>query len=215
MNDKISIIVADAQNLSRIGLSQILSQHYYVNEACNGATALQMTEELKPRLVIIDYSISSSFSIEHIATLKSLYSELKILVISADENEKRVLQVSELGIQGFITKDCDAEEVLNAVASVLKGEKFFCNKILNIIINQINQKSASNNCESTSLSKREVEIVQLITNGFTNTKIAEKLGLSRHTVHTHRKNIMKKIQGKSTSDVVLYAIKTGMTQPSN
>ncbi len=210
MNNKTSIIIADAQHLARIGLSQLLSQDYKVYEATDGSQAIQLVRDLKPQLIILDYNLPGSFSEENIFLIKTLFQEVKILVISADENEKRILAVSELGIHGFLTKECDTEEIIEAVKAILKGGKIFCNKVLSIIINNINQKVIDPNCEPTSLTKREIEIVILITQGFTNKGIAENLRLSPHTIHAHRKNIMKKIAAKSTSDVVLYAINTGL-----
>ncbi|MCX6183019.1 MAG: response regulator transcription factor [Bacteroidetes bacterium] len=215
MSQKITIIIADAQHLARIGLSKILSEHYKVYEVNTGTKAIQMVRDLKPQLIIIDYNLPESFSTENIFLIKSLFKEVKILVISSDENEKRILGVSEMGIHGFLTKECEIEEIMQAVKAVLKGEKFFCNKVMNIIINQINQKSDHLNCEAVKLTKREIEIVIFITQGLTNKSIAEKLTLSQHTVHTHRKNIMKKIAAKSTSDVVLYAINTGVIKTNS
>ena len=211
-NNKIAIIIADAQHLIRNSLSRLLSEHYTTYEATTGSMAMQMVKDLKPQLIIVDYNLPGSFSEETIFLIKTLFDEVKILVISADENEKRILKVSELGIHGFLTKECDTDEVLQAVKSILKGDKIFCNKVLNIIIHKNIDEP---NCEATSLTKREIEIVVLITQGFTNNKIAASLQLSPHTIHTHRKNIMKKIAAKSTSDVVLYAINTGLIKSSS
>lgn len=104
--------------------------------------------------------------------------------------------------------------MINAVFAITKGEKFFCNKIIDAILQKHlyqNGEPLEEDCAPTSLSPREIEITCLIAEkGFTNKEIAKQLFLSIHTVHTHRKNIMKKLGIRSASELVRYAISTGI-----
>lgn len=209
--NKPSILIADAQHITRMGLAQILASDYQTYQAESREDALEIVREEKPQVVLIDYNTPEGFSFEDIETIKELADKIKIIAISSDTDEQRVLKVIEYGTNGFLTKECDPDEINLAVRSVLKGERFFCNKVLDIILQK--KLTPEDNCEPTSLSERENEITALIAAGLTNKAIADTLHLSPHTIHTHRKNIMRKLNAKSTSDLVLYAVKVGLIKP--
>ena len=111
-----------------------------------------------------------------------------------------------------MTFECDEEEIIHAIFAIYKGEKFYCNKVLDIVFNKHLFKKEDDNCEPTNLTVRETEITILITKGNTNKEVAELIHLSPHTIHTHRKNIMKKLGLKSVSELTIYAISTGLIQ---
>ena len=116
----------------------------------------------------------------------------------------------ETGISGFVTKECSQQEIVAAIYATAKGEKFFCNKVLELILDKHLQKEEKDKCLPTDLSVREVEVVQLTASGLNARQVAEKLNLSHHTVYTHRKNVMKKLGLGSVSELTLYAVKTGL-----
>lgn len=209
--NKPSILIADAQHITRMGLAQILVTDYDTYQAENREDAFEIMREVKPQLVLIDYNTPEGFSFEDIDNIRQLTEKVKIIAISSDTDEQRVLKVIEFGTNGFLTKECDPDEINQAVKAVLKGERFFCNKVLDIILQK--KLNPEDNCEPTSLSERENEITGLIASGYTNKAIADTLHLSPHTIHTHRKNIMRKLNAKSTSDLVLYAVKVGLIKP--
>ena len=119
--------------------------------------------------------------------------------------------VVEDGVNSFLTKSCNEEEIINAVKATAKGEKFFCHKIINFILEKSFQKE-DDNCEPTPLTPREIEIVRLVAQGKIAKEIASQLNLSTHTVYTHRKKIMKKLEFKHASDLVMYAISKGIVE---
>ncbi len=209
--NKPPILIADAQHITRMGLAQILATDYETYPAENREDAFEIIREIQPQIVLIDYNTPEGFSFEDVRTIKKLAEKVKIIAISSDTDEQRVLQVLEFGTNGFLTKECDPDEINQAVCAVLKGERFFCNKVLDIILKK--KLNPEDNCEPTSLSERENEITALIASGYTNKAIADTLHLSPHTIHTHRKNIMRKLNAKSTSDLVLYAVKVGLIKP--
>lgn len=207
--DKPSVLIADAQPITRMGLAQILSFSCKILQAGTSKEAFQILENEHPQVVLIDYNAAEGFSFEDVQTIKSLAEKTKIIAISSDTDESRILKVIEFGANGFLTKECDPDEINLAVRSVLKGERFFCNKVLDIILQK---KVGEDDCEPTTLTERENEVTALIAEGLTNKAIADVLHLSPHTVHTHRKNIMRKLNAKSTSDLVLYAVKMGLVK---
>ena len=114
--------------------------------------------------------------------------------------------------------DCDRVEIMDAINSTLKGEAFFCGKILNEVIPA--DEAAEDNtqlafsCNGIKISAREAEIIALVAEGFTNKQIAEHLFLSTHTVITHRKNIMNKLGLNNTAGLVLFAIRQNIISPN-
>ena len=133
------------------------------------------------------------------------------MVISNDVSIVRITKALELGIRGFLTKNSPVDEVLLAVRKIVKGEKYFCSKIIDVLVNKNNyQKLALNS--SNILTDREQEIVKNIASGKTNKQVGCLLGISHHTVHTHRKNVMKKLSIKNSTELALYAVDSGLIE---
>ena len=215
--EPIKVVIADSQDLTRFGLRYLVSGEKRLllsGEAKTSKEAIKSCREKTPAVLILDYEKTEGFSINEIGELKKASPATNILVISSDENRETIHEILEKGVSSFLTKDCDETEVRNAIYATAKGEKFFCGKILDIIFEKHYTKDDADACEPTELTTRELEIVKLITEGHTTKEIAEKLCLSHHTIYTHKKNVMKKLGIKSTSELILYAVNTGMTKSS-
>jgi len=213
MDSNLSIVLADSHTLTRLGLSSLLIDNYDIDTVESDAFLFQFLEYNKPDLLIIDYDQEGYFSADSIYRIRQESPELKILVISNDRNKVQILKVLEAGINGYLTRECDEEEILNGIELIVKNEKFFCNKIVDVIL-QKNLAVDDQSCSPVNLTEREIEITRLVADGMTSKKIADKLFLSFHTVHTHRKNIMKKLGIKTVSELTLYAINVGLVKLS-
>lgn len=210
----IKIVHATSETLTRIGLKSILFKGGGIDtlyHAENNQVLFETLNNKKPELLIMNCDQSNSFSIEAIKQVKKLHAKTKILIISTDKNPTYILSILELGVHGYLTRECDEGELINAIFAISNNEKFYCNKIINIILEK--KLTTNDDCDPTSLSQRETEITTLIAKGMTSKEIAVKLFLSPHTVNTHRKNIMKKLGVKSTSELVLYAVNVGLIYP--
>jgi len=208
--ETISIVLADAQFLIRLGLKQILSgneRFQIVGEAGDSDELLHLVQKHLPRVVIFDHHHPLLFQIENIVQSKALSPNTNFLIISADTNKERIYHILDLGGIGYLTKECESEEILSALQATAKGEKFLCHKVIDIILEARNTKEED---IRTILSQREIEIIQLTGSGLSAKQIADKLFLSPHTVYTHRKNIMKKLHVNSASEMVLHAINAGI-----
>jgi DNA-binding NarL/FixJ family response regulator len=161
-------------------------------------------------LLILDPYASGYFSSETAVKLKEQYPKQKVLIISDTQEQANVLKILEKGVQGYLTRQCDEDEIIHAIFAIAKGEKFYCNKVLDIILNKQFTPEEKDNCDPTVLTERESEITGLIASGMTNKEIAEQLHLSPHTVHSHRKNIIKKLGVKSVSELTVYAMNVGL-----
>lgn len=214
MEKAISIILADAQYLVRTGLKHILAdkaKYQIVGEATNETQLFSNLKDGVADVVILDYNQPESFNYDTISKLRQVHPQTNIMIISADDNKQAIYQVLESGVNSFLTKTCDEEEIEDAVHATAKGEKFYCTRIIDYLLEKSFAKE-EDNCQPTPLSPREVEIVRLIAKGLIAKEIADTLNLSTHTIYTHRKNIMKKLNISSSSELILYAINNGLVE---
>ena len=207
----LKILHANANVLMASGLNAILNKGGGIDSIDNAVDEQSLfanLDETNYDLVVIDpLSSSERFTVATTLKLKEKYPDKKVLIISEIHSPQKVLQILEKGVQGYLTRQCDAAEITHAIFAITKGEKFYCNKVIDIALNK---EFDPENCEPTSLTERENEITTLIASGLTNKEIGEKLHLSHHTVHTHRKNILKKLGIKSVSELTVYAMSVGL-----
>lgn len=212
VQEEITICLADTHYLARVGLKQLLSErpHYRITaEIGDEAELLQYLAERATDLVILDYDQPEYFSVHTIKQIRAAFPAVNILVISSDSDRKNIDLALEYGVNSYLTKSCDKEEIFDALKAAQKGDKYFCTKILDYIL----EKSFSRPLvpvDAVPLTGREIEIVQLISKGLIAKEIGNMLNLSTHTVYTHRKNIMKKLQMNSLSELMLYALNKGL-----
>jgi len=212
---QISIAIADPQYLTRVGLRHILAtqpQFEILAEAGNEAALLQQITEQKPRVVILDYDHPGYFSQDTIKSIKEASPFTNILVISDDRDKNSIFQVLENGINSFLTKNCREEEIVDAVNATAKGEKFFCTRVLDYLLEKSFGKEKEERSSPTPLTPREIKVVKLTAKGLIAKEIAHELNLSIHTVYTHRKNILEKLDLKTSSELLLYAIHHGIVE---
>lgn len=214
MQTAISIVIADAQYLTRVGLRHILvtqPQFEICAEAGNEEELLQQLQAQAVRVVVLDYDCPDHFSHDTILQIKRVSPTTNVLVISGDTDKYSIYQVLENGVHSFLTKNCHEEEIIDAVQATAKGEKFFCTSVLDYLL----EKSFGNkeeHCVPTPLTPRQIDIVKLTAKGLIAKEIADTLNLSIHTVYTHRKEILRKLELKTSSELVMYAVNNGIVQ---
>lgn len=214
------VIIADSSLIVRTGLNAILSQYpdmEICGEAANEQQLLDMVRSFHPEVVLVDYT-SKDFSIDVIPAILRLNTRTHVIAITGEQSGHTIVNALRAGVRSYIKKDCDLHEIVQSVRETATGGKFFCGQILNTIrkeaidINDL--EIAEFSCEPVTISERELEIITLIAEGYTNVEIAEKLFLSPHTVNTHRKNILQKLGVNNTAAVVMYAVKTQLVSPN-
>lgn len=214
--DAARIVIADSQYLARAGFKHLFAKSKgveVVGEAINADQLGRVISDVQPDVVIYDYHNSDKFTIEDIARMQKAHPGTRFLVVTSDDKKPNIFKVLEIGVNSILTKHCSRDEIVNAVHATVRGEKFFCNKVLDIILEKhVKPENEEENCAPTSLSTRETEIVGLIASGVSTREIADQLCLSTHTIYTHRKNIMKKLQINSVSEMVMYAVNSGIVK---
>jgi len=209
----IKVALADKQALTRVGLRSFINEKEDLNLLDDVNSMEDLRDVLKteqPQVLLVDYNLGDFVSINDLREVNELSPNTKILIISSDNDRSNIFDVIEVGICGYVTKECSQQEIVGAIYATAKGEKFFCNKVLDLILENHLKKDSEDECLPTELSVREIEVVQFTASGMNARQIADKLHLSHHTVYTHRKNVMKKLALSSVSELTLYAVKTGI-----
>lgn len=206
-----NILLADPEPLTRIGLRTLLANLddlEIIGEVNNEKALFKELHPKSPDIVVLDYNHPSLFSPSTVAKIKKQLADVRIMVITSDNNKANIYQVLESGVNSFLTKTCDESEFVDAFKALVKGEKFFCTRILDYLL----EKSFSRPEPSTTtpLTPREIEIVRLIAKGLIAKEIGSELNLSTHTIYTHRKKIMRKLNISSSSELVMYALNVGI-----
>ena len=215
----IKVLVADGNYLARKGMCCLLlegnTSSKLVGEASSHEDMLECMLIHQPDVLIIDYT-SESFSLQSVAKALTACLTTKVLAITPNPDKNAINKAFSSGVKSYLLKECDEEEIIEAIHATAKGNKFVCGKILDRLVNgeQIEQLTAVS-CDGGIVSEREMEIIKLIAEGNSNKEIAEKLFLSTHTVMTHRKNIMAKLGVNNTAGVVLFAVRENLISPNH
>ena len=216
----IKVLIADKNFLSRVGLELLVGELKGFDLApsvCGEKEALiNQLQISKPNLLIADF-ISLGISINELKSICKKYTKTKFLIITEWLSKKESVEVLESGITSFLLKDCEKIEILEAINSTIKGEKFICGKIVRFLSASSEIKSSNSfikslSCDGFQVTNREIDIIQGIAEGLPNKLIAVKLNLSTHTVNTHRKNIMAKLGVKNTAGIVMFAVKNKLLE---
>lgn len=212
-----TLLVADQHYLIRQGLNVIFNQfpnkYQIIKDTDQYETVIPLVSLYNPDIVIIGLNIHGITATSIIEQLITEHPNQKILVIDTNEDTREVIKILQMGVHGYILKQCDQEEILEAIEAMMAGKKFFCSNVLKLNNPSDCRGFVSLNEVPVKLSERELEILELIAQGLTNKEIADKKFISSHTVATHRKNLMKKFKAKNNVDLVISAIRDNFIAP--
>lgn len=214
MSRKITIIIADDHAMLRDGLKMVLrteASFEIAGEAADGEAAVDLALRLRPDVIIMDINMPVLNGIEAVRKMRMLDVKSKILMLTMHESSNYILDAVSAGINGYVLKNSDMEELINAVRTLGDGSNFFPPNVSQVLLKNIieqNQPSFTADTEVTlsSLTRREREIISLIVKGMTSQEISERLFISYYTVGQHRKNIMQKLQLKNSAELVRFAL---------
>jgi DNA-binding NarL/FixJ family response regulator len=206
--NKIKVLLADDHTIVRNGIMSLLESYpevEIVGEAENGAEALQKVKELSPDVLMIDIAMPIMNGIETAQEVSKHYKQTRSLMLSMHNNEDYILKSVEAGAYGYLLKDTTRDEMLKALQTVAKGEKYFSPSVSNIIVASYLQNvkdTEKAKLKKSKLSKKEKAIIKFIIQGDSSREIAERLNLSIRTVDNHRANMMKRLGVKNAVELV-------------
>lgn len=210
---KIKVLLADDHKIFRDGLRTLIEKEgmEVVGEVENGRKTLKLAEKLMPDLIIMDVSMPDMNGIEATRKIKAEMTDVKVIALSMHSDRRFVLGMLEAGASGYLLKDCAFGELASAINQVVKGNTYLSPKIADVVVKGYLNKTSDASVPGRSiLTSREREILQLIAEGFTAKEIAAHVFLSIKTIETHRRNIMQKLNMRSTADLTKYAIREGL-----
>lgn len=214
---KIRIVLADDHKVLRHGLSEALGSEEgmeVIGQAENGYQALDLARELLPDVIIMDISMPDLNGIEATRQIMQYNPKIKIIALSMHSNKQLIQEMFKAGAKGYLLKDCEYEELMNAVRVIIQDKTYLSPAITGAIVDSY--LTGSENGKSgvfSKLSAREREVLQLIAEGNTTKQTALKLHLSPKTVEGHRIRIMHKLDIDNIANLTKYAIQEGLTTP--
>ncbi|TLX76880.1 response regulator transcription factor [Labilibacter sediminis] len=210
---KLKIIVVDDHAFFRKGVIMTINRLKYaevVGEASNGIELLEEAKLKKPDVVIMDIKMPEMDGIEAAKQLHIVLPQTKIIVLSMFGDEENFKRMLEIGVDGFLLKNAEIKELEMALQTVSKGQQYYSAEFMPFFTNQYVKKDIPMEDKVSKLTKREVEIIKYVAQGYINQEIADKLFISLRTVTTHRANINMKIGSKNTAQLIAYAVQNGM-----
>ncbi|UWY30282.1 response regulator transcription factor [Flavobacterium sp. TR2] len=210
--NKIKLLIADDHTMFLQGIISLLEQEpniTVIDKALNGAEALEIVKKGVVDFIILDISMPEMDGIQLSKILKKQYPNIKILIVSTHSNVMIVSRLIRIGVNGYLLKNAEKEELLKAINTIASGENYFAEEVeeKHFINSSKIEKQISNLAE---LSSREKEILVLIAQEYNTAEIAEKTFISLNTVNTHRRNLLSKLNAKNTAGLVKYAVENGL-----
>jgi two-component system NarL family response regulator len=207
----IRVILADDHKILLDTLSLLLESENDIKVlgvATDGRAVLELVASLLPDVVVMDISMPGMNGIEATRRLVADHPKIKVVALSAFAHKQYVLEMLEAGASAYIIKENAGSELVRALQSVMKGQKYLCSEVAAVVVDNVGHHSMEN---VPQLGKREREVLQLLAEGGTSPDIAKHLFISTSTVDVHRRNIMKKLGLHSVAELTKYAVRNGLT----
>ena len=212
----IRVLVADDHRLYREGIKALLEDNEDIAitlEASNGSAILEKLAQCSVDVVLMDIDMPGMNGVEATRRVKESFPKTRILILSMYDNLEFILEVMQAGASGYLLKETEHLDLENAIKALALGSSYYSQKIaekLTSYLTQINIPAPSPPPDSPALTKRELEILKLISEEFTNTEIAEQLFISENTVFTHRRNLLGKLSARNTAGLIRSAAQFGL-----
>ncbi|UXX79600.1 response regulator transcription factor [Reichenbachiella carrageenanivorans] len=210
-----NILIVDDHQMFIDGIQSLLigqDKYKISHEANDGQTALDLLKTTEVDILISDLSMPGMSGAELVNTVKQKYPCIKVLVLSMHNNRETVGEILMSEAEGYILKNTGKKELLNALDRITEGSTFYSKEVMSIMKDKV-QKQKKIEKETQCLTERELEILQLIVQELSSEEIADQLFISRRTVDTHRKNILKKTQAKTIVGLIKFAFRNELVMP--
>jgi len=210
---RIKILLVEDHKIVREGTRQLLEQSSdmeVVGEASDGVEAVQFAEDLHPNVIVMDVRLPRLNGIEATRTITARFPDIRVLILSAYDDDNYVFPLLEAGASGYLLKTASGAELAEAIRLVHAGQKALAPRITTKIMNRLGGRGSYRSVEMPEgLTEREMEVLRAAAQGLPNKAIANKFAISPQTVQVHLRNIFVKLDVRSRSEAVAYAIRHG------
>lgn len=209
---KINIVVADDHKLFRKGIIALLSDFDFIgeiDEASNGLELIELLEkmEIRPDVILLDLRMPVMDGVEAQQKIRKLYPNIKVIILTMADDEQYILHLINEGVNGYLLKNADPDEVEFAIQKVVERDFYFSEDISKLVMKGLVRKDKHDMAAVLDLNGREIEILKLICKEFTAAEIADQLNLSVRTIEGYRQKLMDKSGAKNMAGLVVFAIK--------
>jgi two-component system response regulator NreC len=215
----IRVVIKDSNKIVCEGIKSLLSDVNDIEITDFYNTAEELTRRVRisvPNIIMYNSYLSNDNDVAEIKKIVNDYNKARLLVLSLNTRESFILKSIKAGAKGFLTKDCSRAELVESIYTLRSGYDYYGKSITNILLNSYLKKSGENDGpldkQLNVLSDRELEVLKLFSESYTNSEIADKLFISIRTVESHKNNIMRKINLRTTVDLVKFAIRNNITE---
>jgi DNA-binding NarL/FixJ family response regulator len=209
---KIRVLLADDHAIVREGLKFLINSQedmQVIGEAGDGPSALSLTAELNPDVVVVDVSMPGLNGADVTTQLRNAHPDRKVLVLTVHEEKGYLRLLLEAGASGYVLKRAAAAELVQAIRSVADGRTYLDPALAASVVDEYVHPTVEREASTAELSEREAEVVRLIALGYSNKEIAAQLKVSVKTVETYKTRSMEKLHIRSRVDIVRYAVRRG------
>ncbi len=215
---KINLVLADDEELFRVGMAHILSRDEDINiihQACNGKELLDYlaSAELLPDIIIMDIKMPELNGVEATKTIHKTYPEISIIALTTYNTKPFIRNMIHVGASGYLVKNTPPSKVLHTIKQVYYNGFYYDTEVMKAIkgiTNLSNKNDAKTFFDDELITPREKDVLELICHQYTSQEIAEKLFISKRTVEVHRKNLLEKANVKNIAGLVIFAIQNDL-----
>jgi DNA-binding NarL/FixJ family response regulator len=213
------ILLADDHDLTRAGLRYLIEKQKdwsVCGEASSGRLAVELAEEFRPDIAILDMSMPELNGVEATRQILKKLPRTKILIYTMHETERIIVEALDAGASGIVLKSDAGENIVSAVETLVRGRRFFTPHVAETVVEAYFAKKAGgarDPDDQVVLTAREHEVIQLLAEGKSNKEVADRLNISTRTAEGHRAEIMKRLKIGSLAELIRYAVRNGIVQP--
>lgn len=215
MNKPINIMIADDHSMVREGIKQLLELDgdiVVTAEASNGQMCIDTLDETQTDVLLLDINMPNMNGLQVLQYLRDHKRKVKVLILTIHNEVEYLIRAVEIGVDGYVLKDSDSSVLKKAIFSIYKGEVFIQPELAPLLKVKMDAKNSKLDTYEDSLTKREIEVLKLISEGLFNKEIAYMLSISEKTVKNHVSNIFKKIDVADRTQAAVYAIRNNIVE---
>jgi two-component system response regulator NreC len=215
---EIRLLLVDDHSVVRSGLRMLLENEddlVLIGEAGNGMQALELADQLRPDVVIMDITLPDISGIEVTQRLKLAHPQMAVVALTIHEDQQYFFEMLRVGASAYVPKRAAPDDLITAIRAAYHGDVYIYPSLAKLLVNDFLVRVGEGDVDATisSLTPREQEVLAMLAEGKTNEEIASQLVISHHTVARHRENLMGKLGLHSRSELVKYAIRKGLIKP--